>query len=236
MTKINVKNLNEVLKTETDERRLDLLRQIHNSMDPYGNLICEHYQKDGQWRMYANGPSLQFVQKDIRRYISIPSWEFDLINAWPTILRNICIQYNIQCKWLDDYVKNRQEWLSHGIDKKDVIDIIFDKDVPGKPILDNFRAEIARIRQQIATNPNIPFLPGSTSQNMSRILQNEEVRIIMKVLMMLNYKYPFIRLQSYLFDGFLLEKNPRVDPQKLLIEMNQTISRDNVAFCFKDYN
>jgi hypothetical protein len=226
----------EVLITETDERRLHLIRQIKDAMDPYGNLICDHVQKDGQWRMYATGPSLQFVQKDIRRYISIPSWEFDLINAWPTILRNICIQYNIKCLWLDDYIVNRQEWLSNGIDKGDVINIIFDKEVPGKPILNNFRNEIASIRQQVATNPNIPFVEGTVSQNLSRILQNEEVRIVMKVLMMLNYKYPYVRLQSYLFDGFLIEKNPRVDPLRLLEEMNRTVAIDNVAFCYKDYN
>jgi len=235
-TKIDVKNLNHVLNTTTDERRLHLLRQIKDSMDPYGNLICSHYQKPDGWRMYADGPSLQFVQKDIRRYISVPSWEYDIINAWPTILRNICKQHNIKCFWLDDYVQNRQEWLSNGIDKADVINIIFDKEVPGKPILDPFRAEIANIRETIASNHNIPFTAGSISQNLSRVLQNEEVRIIMKVFMMLNYKFPSVRVQSYLFDGFLIEKHPTISSQTLLDAMNQTVARDNVAFCLKEYN
>ena len=38
-------------------------------------------------------------------------FDSDMVNAFPTILLNICEYHNMECKWLKKYIDNREPWL-----------------------------------------------------------------------------------------------------------------------------
>lgn len=65
----------------------------------------------GRW--YAKGPSLQHFPRGIRSILAPNKlYDYDMANANPTLLQQICTELNIPCPVLSSYVEDREDRLS----------------------------------------------------------------------------------------------------------------------------
>ena len=152
--KINLQNLTRLLRVETDPQKKTKLLKFQKLATPQGIIKCEYKNKKHvAGRLYAY-PSLQGVDKQTRQIISAPSWDFDIVNAYPTILMNLCNAHGIKCDILADYVANRDAWLKTGITKDNIIHSLFGSQeyTTSQRLLD-FRCEIARITDRLISVP-----------------------------------------------------------------------------------
>ena len=68
-------------------------------------------------RLYpTNYNSLITVEKNIRTAISPDYIDIDIVSCHPMILIHYAVKYGIQCKWLQDYNINREQYLKKLID------------------------------------------------------------------------------------------------------------------------
>jgi len=64
-------------------------------------------------RNFCNGPTLCNLKREIRAIIASGLYEdFDMVNAHPVILLDVCDKYGIACDILRKYVSNREEMLA----------------------------------------------------------------------------------------------------------------------------
>jgi hypothetical protein len=87
------------------------------------------YQKYG--RVYpANKIGAILLRKEIRQTLYKHNMtDIDIVNAHPTILYQLCIQNNINCKYLEKYVLNREKYLNelmqmYGITREQAKDLM----------------------------------------------------------------------------------------------------------------
>jgi len=246
--KLNVANLKRLLKSETDTNKKTLLNKFAKSMDDKGVVKCSYKNKKyAGGRMYAS-PSLQGIDKLTRQIISVPAWDFDIVNAYPTILKNMCDTNGIAAlaPLLIDYVAHREAWLKTGLTKDDMISSLFGSQQPtDSQKLEDFRKEIKQITLFLTSLPiykdlakAVKALKGDATKFgsvLSYIIQEEELKIMTKVFCNLEEKYPLVEVQSYIFDGFMVAKSDKVNPEALLDDINSWVAEFNVKFAIKPF-
>lgn len=87
-------------------------RYLENSTD--GVHPTTYRQNNGLGRFYAEASeSLQNLPREVRHTISAEHYiDLDMVNAHPVILRFLCKKMGVKCKYLSNYVDNRDEHLS----------------------------------------------------------------------------------------------------------------------------
>jgi hypothetical protein len=200
-------------------------------------------------RMYPpKGIGLAFVGKEVRKIISVPCWDFDLENAHPCILRALCHKYNLHCVTLSDYIDNRTNWFQDapdGLTEKDVklacLKVMYGSGE--RPLTERIAAlqsEMAYIMKKL--EPHYADLAQALIKHkpkmkdvkmgatlMSFILQREEVRLIMATIRVLRREHPSVKINSYIFDGFLVQQDADLEPNVLLECMNRVIENDELV-------
>jgi hypothetical protein len=93
-----------------NEKDLSQLRSICAKEDTAFKM---KYTKKDFGRYFTHGPSLQNIRGKLRRILLQGEYnDFDMVNALPNILINVCTFYNIDCLSLEMYVENRDMILS----------------------------------------------------------------------------------------------------------------------------
>ena len=243
-------NVKACIARAKDAHQRKLLTAIMHDCDAAGDRLvtCSANAVLGG-RMYApRGIGLAFVKKQDRMIISVPSWDFDLVNAHPCLVEALCRRLVVPCPVLSDYISNRDVWLADTAGdrtEKDMklacLRIMYGS--KERPVTDRtaaLQAEMATIVEKFA--PHYSDLaadlkkhkPKQTDAKMgasllSFILQREEVRLIRTTMNVLCRDHPAVKINSYIFDGFLVQRDNSLDPTALLQTMNSVLENDALA-------
>jgi len=122
----NKDKFREIMKKSNPTKKYDVdpftiaEKYLHKSSG--GFIETKYRQNRGFGRHNAMGSlSLQNLPKQIRHCISKEYYtDIDMVNCHPVILSHICSDYNINCKLLNEYNKNREQWLENLSNKCDI--------------------------------------------------------------------------------------------------------------------
>jgi len=248
---INLKNGLKILQNWVDiKSKLPKSRQSKidsKSYDPIISLkkICKDrkdiihtsykFSKSSQTygRLFAQNASLQGLPREMRNSLSSGLYyDIDMKNAHPSLLSQYCYFNNINCKFLDNYVENRDSILET-IRYKDGVEI-FERDEAKQMILTimnggecyienefilNFKKEIKNIHKQICLlNPEEfkkiklrkDYNPDGTMMNV--LLCKLEHNVLMNSVLYM--KSLGFNVDVLVFDGFMVRK----DENKLITD------------------
>jgi hypothetical protein len=101
-----------------------------------------------QFRWYGNG--IQGIPTKFRGLLCKGMTDIDMVNAYPSIIYNLCIKHNIPCQYLKEYCENRKHILSKECSKIDILKCINKKTkCKGSPWFVAFDYEMKRIQQAL---------------------------------------------------------------------------------------
>lgn len=252
--KLNLQNL----RTLTDQVRVQdpklyaQLMGMYTKADKKSGVFPAHYKAHRVLggRLFAKGGlSLQYVDKRTRQIISAPAWDFDIENAYPTILKNLCGLHQIQCPLLTDYVENRKRWFELGESphqiKQDVIEFLFGSEKPtGIPKLKEFKEEMKNVSARLTSLPDYACLVKKVravknkavdSSPISYIIQHVEIEIMTDALQYMANAWPGLAIQAYIYDGFMVQKKPGVIIEDVLMGLNECVKNHKVKFVLKPF-
>jgi hypothetical protein len=226
-----------------------MLSKMLKKIDKAGvmEVMYKCMNKDVGGRLYAVGVSLQTTSKLVRAIISAPSWDFDIVNAYPVLLKNLCKKIGIPCETVENYVENRDDWFATGVTKLDVIKILFGSKEPSlSRQLKALQKEVEGIMDVFVTlypelHKAVKKLKPRVGEDklectlMSYILQGEEMKVMSKVLSKMKLVFPNLPIQAYIYDGFMVRKTGGVNPEEVLAKINSWVEGDDVTFCLKPF-
>ena len=144
--------------------------------------------------------SIQNVKGDVRNFIATGTTDIDLANAHPVLLQNICVDNDIHCSTLKNYVADRENILTSimeddNIDRnkakeKVLIATNTNKHIKTKNIfLKNYSMEIKTIQKVLMATPKFKYLikfANDTKGNIqgsfiNHVLCVEEDRVLMLI-------------------------------------------------------
>ena len=248
--KVNPLNLASLTQKELDPGQRALYVSMLGNLDDKGFNKVIYTQVNGEvgGRLYARNASLQGFSKLARHIASEPSYDFDLKNAHPTLLVNLCKGYGIPCPVLTDYVERRQSWLEEGeYMKLAVVKSLYgSQEETASEKVTKLRVELQAVTAAIT--PHYPTLSGALAKLkptageqkleqtlMSYILQGEEIAVIWDAMEFLKREFPHVDLQSYIYDGFMVRKAAGVDPAQMLDALNQHVRGGGLSFVIKPF-
>ena len=256
--KVNLQNLGTLLTRVEDCGQRELLQKLYaaalKNADPewkYGALKVTYTEtsKELGGRWYAKGPTLQRVRKDYRQIICAPSWDFDIVNAHPVLLRNLCDRFKIPCPNLTCYINNRDIWLTgeDAVEKGDILASIYGSQASSDHILvQALRKEMIAIAEKLT--PRYADLEKALKKKypsdneaaierslMSFILQREETKVVSMVLTLMQQQFPDLEIQAYIYDGFMVRKADGVDSNQVLCKINEWVQPLRVQFALKPF-
>lgn len=195
-------------------------------------------------RFYTTDASLQRMTKILRNTIcsddnNLDMYEdLDMVNAFPSILKSLCIRYEIPCDNLEYYVKNRDTFLQEIMDKskktrneaKEIINVLINAkhdlklNLPNVEIWDKMKIEVRNAVKTICEKDEYKaiYQKNKKKENpygstISLILGNYEKNIISFVFKFcknegLIYKDNYL---EYMYDGLQIFKKP-TDRKKII--------------------
>ncbi len=190
-------------------------------------------------RCYVRGFGLQSLQKEVRDFLLYDEncYDFDIVNAIPSILLYFAEINNICTPQLKIYIEQRQNILNdYGLTKNDII-INLNQDNPKTK--NNFMKllndDFMKIKNFIKNNPNYNKYNSSENSNnplsskLSKILYEYETTIIQKVINIL----PENSVNALTFDGFIYTGE---NPNEILENINLIVSEYKyVKFIIKKF-
>lgn len=241
-------NVSTLQKAEADPQQRQLLKKLHK-------VAAENASPDGATgtvettyasvnagvggRLYAKGPSLQSASPRNRSIISVPAWEFGMLNAHPALLRNVCNDKGVPCPVVDDCVANLDAWVASGASEAEVTAAI----LGAEQLHPEVHAKVARLREEMkeiaaALAPSYAALQRAVdapANLVPYILQQQEARVMADVLTRLDREFPSLRVQAYMFDSFLVRRSDEVDPENVLGAINSWAATHGVTFRRKPF-
>ncbi len=214
---LEIDNINDIKKEkDKDQKNIDAhlcLRKIKKNLKcDYGSYYLEkkYIQKNrtGRWYYDEDPNGLLYLPNSIRGFITQKdTQDLDMCNCHPTILNHIMKENNILCSELDDYVKNREQIMKkYSIKKEDFLCMINNSKYNSNnkymngihkiiyqnlvPILKDHEKDIYKL---------IPNKENKDGSFISRILQDYEQDIMLKVMEHLNKKE--IKYGTFIYDG-----------------------------------
>jgi len=190
--------------------------------------------------------------------------DLDMKNAHPNILRNLCKLHSIECKYLEDYINHRDEWISelmttYNIDKftaKAILLIMINKDelthqIGGKKIKPkpekfiNFDKEMKNILStlfSIYKNDYYKYVKNESWNQKGKMVnlllckyENEYLKKAEKYI-----KSKDIIIHSRFYDGCQVyiknSKGEKIDEQSLIKGLNKHFKEDNIEWTIKPHN
>ena len=206
-------------KMESHKKYFEYLKKNFNRKIKFNNSTYDIEYKYGKsntnGRLYAETFGIQILPCRVKEYIIKDIYyDYDIVNAAPSILLYLCDTIGFKSTFLKNYVKNRNKKLEkHKITKLDVIIMINSEICYSKnTYLKNFHKEIKKMKPLI--NDKYKHLISSTFDNlknlqskiMSRIIFYFESKILQKVI-----KKNIDNVGVPYFDGFLSDKKLNVN-------------------------
>lgn len=233
----------------TDEEK-NTLYQYKKKLKEGRVQVNYFYSKIGLGRLYAeHSLSLQNFKKEIRHTLASDTYiDIDMVNAHPVILMQYCKKENIECKILEDYVVNREQWLKdvmkfHDISrdkaKKLVLKLCYlgnytcddSEDIRKYKKLVLFSEEMKRVSKYVyKLNKEVSELvkeDDSKTNKYSSVLSLTAQIIENKCLMMMKN---FLETNGFIvgvlcFDGLMIEKKNVPVTKKLLNKCSEYIKK-----------
>lgn len=224
---INVNNKydKETLKTMKIQSKRYLARSRH------GKINVEYKQNNCVGRYYAiHSVSLQSMKRCIRNTIAHEYYQdLDLVNAHSTILIHLCKENDIKCKYLKEYIENRDELLKalnvpRSVGKKAYISLLNGGNKDFKELkhktdhIYNFKDEVKKIQKKLISlnqkeyEKYVENLPDDKKYNskvsfVSKMIYDFENKILLTINKYL--KDPEIAVLC--FDGMMVPKDIEID-------------------------
>lgn len=247
--KINLANLKKV-RSKCDNpdlcSKLDSLLKYAKPLKKGGTIGINKIELKNEFvRAYPkNRPTVALLRKDVKSFILVDdTYDFDIVNCHPTILRNICKKNSISCPLLDDYVEHRDKWLAKGITKNEMTFSLYGTSVPTRHNdVELFRVEANLINKLVCGLDdykkvvNFSKLAKNNPKKesvISYILQSEELVIMMNVMKTVQQAFPTVQLNTYEYDGCRYGIPNDVSKDDVLTTMNSVASQYDVRFIIK---
>jgi len=248
--KINLDKLDKCIKQYPEDRLI--FEKIKKCYKPTkkGSKCGVHVVKlnfNGFGRPYDEEKvSLATIKSEYRKCISVPCIDVDIISAQPSIIKKICKENDVDCPLLTDYVENRQSWLTFTT-KESIIRILNGSEVykdTGHEKLYFLYNEVKIICEKLSKLPKYKKIKvySQTKQielNPKNILHyiyaDLENKITKKSMESLLEKYSVnIHINSYIYDGFLVQLSEYVNKIDILEFLN-TLHED-IIYSIKPFN
>lgn len=246
--KPNVEAINKLLKStllkeitnkmvlESYSTEQELLKTYISLLD-YNNLLKVKYKRktyQRYGRVYpANKIGAILLRKEIRQTLYKHNMtDIDIVNAHPTILYQLCIQNNINCKYLEKYVLNREKYLNELMEMyeitreqaKDLMIIIMYFGSIKKWLNDN------NIKNRELNNFCIKFINELNSITDTIILKNQK---FYKSIEKKNENDPTKNNKASFLSSYLQEHEERILESIYLYCKNNNYIKDNVcSLCY----
>lgn len=142
-----------VMDGEEDRFTLQHVKNVLQKFIQGNGKFKSTYKKSVQdipklFRWYSDG--IQGIPTKFRGLLCKGMTDIDMVNAYPSILYNLCIKYNIPCQYLKEYCENRKHILSKECTKIDILKCINKKTkCKGSPWFMAFDYEMKHIQQAL---------------------------------------------------------------------------------------
>lgn len=176
-------------------------------------------------RLFAQNASLQGLPREMRNALAFGLYyDIDMSNAHPTFLSQYCEMNNINCKYLDNYIQNRENILKT-IYEKDGEEVMSRDDAKqliltimnggecylDNPFITNFKKEIKQIHKQVCLLNQDEFKKVKTRKEynpegtmMNILLCKLEHNVLMNSVSFM--KSQGFNVDVLVFDGFMVRK------------------------------
>lgn len=167
--------------------------------------------------------------------------DIDMVNAYPSILLNICKQRDIPCHYLTQYCENRKQLLEKGtFTKIDILKCINKKSkVKGDVWLMAFDAEIKTIQSNLIIHFQEIYgaIEDKTKNTigtfMTRVCMYYENLFLNAIVDFIHKRYPVAVL---MFDGLMVYGSPPITILDELSELVKTKFNFNIKFAIKEHD
>lgn len=216
-------------------------------------------------RLQSKTSSVQRIFTGFRGLLCMGiTYDLDMVNAHPNILRNLCKLHDIECPYLEDYINHRGEWLeelmiTYNIDKftaKATLLIMINKDeltkeIGGKKIKakpEKFIAFDKEMKNILSTLFSLykkdyyKYVKSETFNQKGKmvnlLLCKEENELLKKAEMYITSKR--INIHTRMYDGcqvYTIDKEgDEYDEESLIRGLNKRFKDDNITWSIKNHN
>ena len=195
-------------------------------------------------RLFATSVSLQNLPRELRGALATGKYyDIDMVNAHPVILSQYCKKNNIDCKYLDEYVKNRNTIIDNisktsKITNKEKIKKTFlsalnggEQEIDNKFFTD-FKKELKVIHLQInSLNKDLEkVIKRKKEYNVNGSITNTIICDIENTILLLAVSYLINKgynIDVLVFDGLMIRKNKELpDLKELSLYIKEKIDYD----------
>ena len=215
LTQLSVDAFNDHLTDEDKHNQINFTatKKILNEYKNNKGILKTKYNKspkDIHRNLRDYGRGIQSIPTVFRGLLCRNTMtDVDMKNCHPTILHQLCLKYNVACKYLSEYVLNRSELLAkNGLTKMDIIKSMFKKTYVrnGNTWFKCFDAEMKTIQKAFISNPDFVKQKEQSISNrqnhegsfMSSLCASYEVMILDKILTKIE-----VEIGVLMFDGFM---------------------------------
>ena len=215
LTQLSVDAFNDHLTDEDKHNQINFTatKKILNEYKNNKGILKTKYNKspkDIHQNLRDYGRGIQSIPTVFRGLLCRNTMtDVDMKNCHPTILHQLCLKYNVACKYLSEYVLNRSELLAkNGLTKMDIIKSMFKKTYVrnGNTWFKCFDAEMKTIQKAFISNPDFVKQKEQSISNrqnhegsfMSSLCASYEVMILDKILTKIE-----VEIGVLMFDGFM---------------------------------
>jgi len=240
-----VYDVNDIINDESSIK--NYMKRIHyylKSMKDNNYQMIKKYKYSNHLktcgRLYVIGFGIQSLQSKLRASLIYNTFDLDMKNAGPTLLKYLCETYfkDYEFPFLNSYVLNRESIIEeYKIDKRDIIIAMnCDKYVKTKnEFIKNIDREFKKI-QQLIKEKNIFNVQSSSKDNPNGSILNIHLCILENNILqkgMEELKQKKYEINSLLFDGLAVYKN---NDEKQLEDMLYILNKSSDEYNIKWVN
>ena len=243
--KINLDKLEKCISEYPDinlQKIKDLYKPVKKGSNCGVHVVKLNF--NGFGRPYAkDNVTLATIKSEIRKKISVPCYDIDIVNSQPTIIRNICKKWNIRCPYLTKYINNRDNWLKNTT-KENIIAVLNGRNVGENDYLYDLYLEITTITESLSKLIEYKKIKTysqtkQTDLNPKNILHfiytDLENKITKESIDSLINKYGMdIHINCYIYDGFLIQLSKNIYINDIINFLN-TLHND-IIYTIKPFN
>lgn len=210
-------------------------------------------------RLQSKNPSLQRIFNGFRGILSNGiTYDLDMKNCHPNILKNLCDKHKIECKKLVEYINNREQWLDDlmseykltrcqakssllkCINKSETTKCLGKKTVKNKDFIE-FDKETSNIIDSLYNFYEKEFeiyVKNETYNKKGKLvnlllckIENEYLQKAIQYLTKHN-----IEVCTLMFDGCMIYKKEDMNVEKIIKELDKLFKSENIKWSFKEHN
>ena len=223
--KIIIDNFDHLKKQSWSEKDASIqllsLKKIYRSAKKNKGLYKTEYKfAQGRYegRKFVKSIGLQNLTKEFRNTIGDEYYDYDIVNCFPVLLLNYCLEKSYPCNELAKYKELRNKYIEeHSFNVKDVVNQLIHcglesyNNIDDKPeFIIKLKNEITAIHSLIKTDRKEEFQlikkKNAMGTFISNILTEIESKILDGMISFLNQNSISVKNIVLVFDGFMIPK------------------------------